>query len=621
MSDQHTLAAATESTGSPRKRSWRRRATIATLAIGGCVGIGAAGMAVSGGGPDDSSRRASPTGRLDLYEVGRADFDINTIATGELRARNQVEVRSTVEQESTITEIIPEGTFVKKGDLLVRLNAESTQQRLDEESLELENARAAVVAANEAYEIQLSENDSARRAAELKLALAQLTLEQWMQGDFESKRQELRRGVETAEKDFERLGDKLQQSEALYQAGYYSKDQLQQDELEFERAEAALEKAILAHDIYYEYEYPKEKRQKSSDVEEAEAEVERVLRQNASRLVSKEADKRNRAKALEIREQKYEKLRQQLEAATIRAPSDGLVVYATSLEQSRWGDDSGPLQVGSKVWPQMTLIVLPDTTEMLASVKVHESLAGRIQKGMPCTIKIDALGDRRFTGRVDSVGILAEQTSRWMDPTLREYSVKIAIDTPASQDGASALRPSMRCEAEITLGRVAEALTIPIQAVHSEGLLRFVYMPAESGKYKRRPVRVGQRSDRFAEIRVGVNSGDRVLLRKPATTELVARGGNTWDPAELAAVGLEINASGDIVPTGGPGNFAGGGDGPRGSRGRGPRARPAGDAPVAAGGSGEGATPQTTPADQPAAPDGAEPASDAANGNADAAAK
>jgi len=536
-----------------RTRRWFTAASVA----GGLALVALAGMAVadapaqprSGGASSGKVAGSDSNGprKLDLYDAAITDFDISITTTGDLRARNQVELRSNVEQETTIIEIIPEGVNVKKGDVLVRLNAESTQTRLDEESLYLESARAAVVEANEAHAIQLSENDSATRAATLKLALAQLSLEQWMQGEVKSKQQELTHSVDTSEKDVERLEDKVDKSESLFAAGYYSKDQLQQDQLELERAVAANDKATLARDIYWEYEYPKEQKQKMSDVEESAAEVDRVGRLNASRMVSKEADRKNKQQALAIREQKFNKLKDQLEAATVHAPSDGLVVYASSIDGGRWGDDSGPLQVGSKVYPQQGLIVLPDTSEMLAHVKVHESIAGRVRKGMPCSLKIDAAGDARFTGRVDSVGVLAEQTSRWMDPTLREYTVKIIIDKPA--DGTTALRPSMRCEAEITLGRADDALTVPIQSVFSEGLLRYVHVASDNGRYARRPVLVGQRSDRFAEIKVGLNEGERVLLRKPDPSELLDKGTASWKLSELAIVGLEINASGDIVPT------------------------------------------------------------------------
>lgn len=571
MSQGSGPSVATSTTGTrPRRRRWLLPAIGAAVVGGGVL------VATLGSGPRDAQPSGAARARLDLAEVSRGDFEISTTATGELRARNQVEIRNQLDSDSTIVEIVPEGASVKKGDVLIRLNSENIQTRLDEQSLELENARAAVIASNNDYEIQVSENESARRAAELKLALAELDLNKWRAGEVKAKRQELAHTLDRTTKDEARLKEFYDRSKLLKEREFYSEDKLKQDQLAWEEAVAAKAKAQLASEIYEQYEYPKDERQKQSDVDEARAEVERVERQNASKLANKEADKKNKQRSLELREQKYQKDREQLAAATIKAPSDGLVVYSTSLESSRWGNDDGPLQVGSKVYPNQTLIVLPDTTEMIASVKVHESFAGRIHKGQPATIKIDAMSDKRFTGEVESVGILAEQTSRWMDPTLREYTVRIALNLPKDLDapqpaggraGASArgLRPSMRCEAEIVMGKVSDALTVPIQAVHSEGLLRYVNLADGSGtSYSRRPVMIGRRSDRFAEVLAGVEPGDRVLLRKPEPSEIVGKG---WNPKELAAVGLELNASGDIVPVAGapgqgPSERAGGPRGP-----------------------------------------------------------
>ncbi len=544
-------------------------------------------LVVGGGIIATGYARAQPRGEKspggnrqtsDLVEVVKGDFDISTTCSGELRARKQIEVRNSLDGETTIVEIIPEGTVVKQGDLLVKLNGEPIQTRLDEEALQLESARASMVEAEQSYQIQLSENESAKRQADLKLALAQLDLEQWKKGEVESKKLDLDHALERTTKDESRLNDKVKQSRTLKEKGYYSQDQLQQDELAHEQAEAALEKAKLDKKVYWEFQYPKDEKKKLSDVEEAQAEKDRVLRQNESKLASKEADRNNKRQSLTIRQQKHTKAIEQLAASVIKAPSAGLVVYSTSMENSRWGNDDGPLQVGKKVYPNELLIILPDTTEMIASVKVHESLAGRIRPGLTASVKVDAAGERRFTGKVESIGILAEQTSRWMDPNLREYTVRIALETPATEqsgDGvpgalgaASAgikshgLKPSMRAEAEVFLGKVNDAITIPIQAVFSDGLVRYVHTPDSRGgtRYVRRPVAIGRRSDRFAEIKAGLQAGQQVLIRKPEPAEVIAK---NWEAGELAVVGLALNDQGTIVPAPGlPSGMAGGDEPP-----------------------------------------------------------
>jgi hypothetical protein len=153
---------------------------------------------------------------------------------------------------------------------------------------------------------------------------------------------------------------------------------------------------------------------------------------------------------------------------------------------------------------------------MVASVRVHESLAGRIRPGQTAGVKIDAAQGRVFQGKVSSISILAE-TGGWRDPNLREYTVKIALETTPEE--AKLLKPAMRAEADIVLGKVNESLTVPIQAVFNDGPTRFVYVPA-GGQFKKVPVLVGQRSNTFAQILAGIDSGDSVLLREPSAGEI-----------------------------------------------------------------------------------------------------
>lgn len=596
----------------------RRRLLIVMAVAGAGVGVmalagglgrqGAAvpprGAGAKGPGAPGGASAARGVSSMDVFEVVRGDFDITTNATGELRARNQIDIRNKLEQDTTIMEIVPEGATVKKGEVLIRLNAEKVQTQVDEESLQLENARSALIQAEEQYKIQISENDSADRAGKLKLDLAQLDLDKWLQGEVKSRQQVLQSGLEQAQKDEGRLQERVEKSRTLEAKGYYSKDKLKQDELEWERAQSVLAKADLDKRVYWEFEHKRDERQKSSAVEEAKAELERVARQNAAKLASKEADLNSRRQSMTIREQKHKKFTEQLEATVVTAPSDGLVVYSSSIDNARWGGDEGPFQVGSRVFPNQNLIVLPDTSEMVAAVRVHESLAGRIRPGQTASVKVDAAGEKRFTGKIESIGILAEQTNRWMDPNLREYTVKIALEIPAvvpaspvasegldkaappvsnqnpfkdkdkekEDAGAPAsgtpaalpprpspspalaqsapaqnghgLKPSMRCEAEVQLGKAIDVVHVPIQAVFNEGMLRYVHV-AEGSRFARRPVQLGLRSDRFAEIRAGVEVGERVLLRKPDAGEI---NGRPWTEEELKVVGLKFNEQGAVVP-------------------------------------------------------------------------
>ena len=513
----------------PRRRPTLRRAgatSLTVVIVAVLVGVAIAGYMMTRS--DDSSSAAATA---DLHVVEPTSFDISIVASGELEAQNQTEIRSRLERQGLITYVVPEGTRVKQGDLLIELNADEIEAEIEEDTLQVESARSELIAAENALEIQKNENDAALRQATLKLELAQIELKKWQEGDLVKRRQELELNIEKADRNLELYDEQYRQTKDLYDRGFESKDKLKEDEIRFIEAQAEVKRARLSKEVFEEYEYVQIQKQLTSDVNEAEAELGRVKQQNASRLASKEADFTNRKRQLAIREERLANEERQLTATKMYAPTDGLVVYATSVGDERgrsmMGGD-GPLQIGRNVRPNELLIILPDTNKMVASVKVHESNAGRVRPGQPATVKIDALPNRVFNAQVDSISVLAA-SGGWRDPNLREYTVKVAIDGD-NQDRE--LKPSMRADAEIRLGRVEDVLTIPVQAVFREGEVAYVY-EKQGERFVKTPVRVGRRSTTEAEVVAGLEGGERVLLREPRPGEILDR---PFSDEALAAV-------------------------------------------------------------------------------------
>lgn len=529
----------------------RRRAGLALkIALGttALVALGGAGVAALSWSTTEATQKA------DEFLVSRRAFDITATGNGELRARKQTMLRSTLDQQSAIVEIVPEGDRVQKGDILVRLNGDEIQKRLDDDMLQLESARSDLVSADNAYQIQLSDNESAMRQAHLKLEIAELELRKWQEGEVVEMRKSLELDVDRAKREFDRLKAKVERARMLFAREFLSKDELDKDEVAFIEAESKLETTDLASRVYEEFTYSKELKQKTSDVEEARAEVERVQRKNESELASKEAQLTNRKRQLQLREDRVAKLKEQLDACTIKAPTDGLVVYATSLNQNMWGNDSGPYEIGSEIRPNQEIIALPDTTEMVATIRIPEALLSRVRPQQKAIITIDAAQGKTYTGVVDSIGVMA-QSAGWRDPNVREYEVRIALDLGSEPHK---LKPSMRCEARVILDAVKDAIAVPIQAVFNEGRRQFVYV-IQGDMFAQTAVQVGRRSDSFAEIVSGLSGGESVLLREPAPGRVIKM-------KDAAAPTIAGTAPGGRPPAGGRGRPADGASGEQSAR-------------------------------------------------------
>ena len=527
------------------------RLSVVRRIAGLALGVAIAGSLIGVSGCDQQSSQGSDSS-INLAAAEVRSFEITTLATGELEARDRVELRSGVERQTTIVEIVPEGTRVKAGDVLVRLNSDEIKREIEEEELQLAEAKLNLESAQTAYEIQVSDNRASLQKAELAVELAELALEQWENGDNVKALQQRETAIEKTTRDHDRLKDKYERSKDLHAKKFISDDELLRDEIALLEALAAKETAELDKNTYIQYQLKRDLAQRKNDLAEANQELVRVEKTNAINLKNRESTMQNRKVQVGRREERLAEWKTQYESCTITAPTDGLVVYGSTAQSDDWRwQNEGPISVGRNIRNNDLLIVLPDTSEMIASVKVHESLAGRIRPGQDASITIEALGEIVIPGKVESIGLLAE-TGGWRDPNRREYTVRVRVQPgPYSDD----LKPSMRCQSELVLGIVEDAMTVPVQSVFSDGPVRYVLVD-DGARFQRRPVSLGRRSDMHAQILAGLEEDERVLIRDPKPGEVVEE---PWDSEELQAAGYTLDDEGNPVAPrrGRPGSMGG----------------------------------------------------------------
>ncbi len=458
-------------------------------------------------------------GAEDTFRVKRGSFSITVPASGELDALNRIEVRNKLEARAVITEIVPEGIMAKAGDVLFRFADEDIRNEIKDEEDDVNTANSALVTAEAFLDITLSEHQSEMEDADLRVMLAELALQAWQEGSVVSRRKTLAVELESAQIDRDRASEKFEDSKRLVEDGFISRDEYKTDEITKIKAEATLDQAKLAIEVYESYTYIQEKAQFESDVKQANAERERIKERQKAQLDSARADLASKKYQHESKVQRLADWNEQLEYCTVRAPSDGLVVYYTSLNRdSHRGNDNNPPDVGTEMRRNSTVILLPDTSQMIANVKINEAQSGLIKPGQRATIVSDAVADVIMHGTVLSIGVLAE-SGGWRDPNRRDYTVKIQLD----DERPGGLKPSMRCKTEIEVGGVEDALHVPIQAVfRNPAGEAYVYVPHDSG-YAQRRVQLGQASELYWEIAGGLKISETVLLREPKPAEVLVR--------------------------------------------------------------------------------------------------
>ncbi len=443
------------------------------------------------------------------YPARRGDFTVSLVEGGTLRAVQELTVRCELEGMPRIISIVPEGTFVKKGDLLVELDASGVKDKLANQDLAVQNAESAYAKAKEDLAIQKLTMDAAIKDQELRVEFAESDLEKYKEGEWPQQKQGVEARITIAEEEMQRAQDRLNWTVKLEGKGYATRDELKADQLTVKRSEITIAQAKEELRLAQKYDYPKKVRLMESAVESAKLELIRVKQRATATINSYEIDLKTKLSSLDLQKERLADARAQLDLVKIYAPQEGLVVYAT-------GSSSGSgilIEEGATVRQKQELIRLPDVTQMMVEIKVHESHVRQVKPGLPAVVTIDSLPDKQFTGVVKKVAVLPDSTSRYYNPNLKVYTTEVWINEPL-QD----IKPGVSGRAEVIVTNLHDVVTVPIQAVTTvKG--RQVCFVEKNGRNAPVPVEVGLYNDRMIEIKSGLNEGDRVLLAALAATE------------------------------------------------------------------------------------------------------
>src|SRR5262249_18693848 len=180
----------------------------------------------------------------------------------------QTEIYCEVKGGVTILYLVPEGTQVNAGDLLVRLDASTLENDLTAQRIKWEQANAAFIQAEKTKEIQISLNASTEEKAKADLEIATLDLEKYKSGDYQLKIDQASSDVTLAESAMKNAKQKLADTKELYDLEFAAKLDLDGDQLAYDAAEIKVKMAKETVDVLSTFEKKRQTRQLQSVVDQ-----------------------------------------------------------------------------------------------------------------------------------------------------------------------------------------------------------------------------------------------------------------------------------------------------------------------------------------------------------------
>ncbi len=473
------------------------------------------------------SNASGPRQQYIPYIVTKSDLPIVVTERGSLESQVQTGIRCEVENSSVdrggnygtqIIFIVPNGSAVKNGDLLVELDSATIREKLDRQVLDHQRAISLHIQAKAKYENQKTQNETALAEANLKLQLAELQLlmfEDVKSGEHKLALDEIARTIDETRNliDESQAALALQQAEKrgideLFKLGYRGKNDLDQSRFKLLQAEdklaASMNRLSTTEATRLQLEdYTKRMRLLSlnGDVETSKRAVKQVVTDNESKLAQALAANQE-AEAGESKEQeRLEKLKVQVGKCKIFAPHDGMAVFT---REDRGSNDT-EIAEGVSVRERQQILSLPDLSQMQIKTRIHEAVLDQVIAGLPVTVQVDAFPNRSYIGVVETVAVVPANNG-WSGSSVKTYDCVIRIP-----DKVENLKPGMTAVVDIHIDRLRNVLAVPVQAVVQIEKNTWCYLDGPAGAEKKKIV-LGRSNDKWVHVTEGLSLNDRVIL-------------------------------------------------------------------------------------------------------------
>lgn len=219
---------------------------------------------------------------------------------------------------------------------------------------------------------------------------------------------------------------------------------------------------------------------------QAAEDVSRLKELRGSKLIS-ENEYTRAVTALEVAEADERLLRTRLGYTTIRSPFAGVVTQRLS-------------EPGNIIERHQHVLTIADPSSLITELQVSELILPGLAVGDVARVRIDALGDHVFEGRI--VRIYPE-----LDPSTRRGTIEVEID-PVPQGAV----PGQLCRVELNT-HAARRVVIPYAALRRDTDSEYVFVLDAESRVQRVDVQSGLRLADRIEIMQGLQDGQQVVTR------------------------------------------------------------------------------------------------------------
>ena len=331
---------------------------------------------------------------------------------------------------------VDEGTFVKKGMVIARIDRDQVEQQRsrDEASVAASSSQYQQMETSVRWQRETLESDIALRKAEVRAAQARLDL--LLAGSRPQEIQQAEAAVADAIAQRDQAKADWDRAQELFKNDDISKAQYDQYRMRLDSTGAILKQAQEKLGLVKEG-------ARKEDIEAARAEVERakaaLQSSEANRLELQRREEDVKAHLADVARAKAQvaMTQTQINDTVVTSPIDGVVLVKSA-------------EVGEVLAAGTTVVTIGDISHPWLRAYINETDLGRVKLGQPVALSNDSYPGKTYPGRVSFISSEAEFTPKQIQTREERvklvYRIKIDVDNPRSE-----LKANMPVDGEIQL--------------------------------------------------------------------------------------------------------------------------------------------------------------------------
>lgn len=425
---------------------------------------------------------------------------------GQLDAWKSTRLISECYWDTRIISLLPEGTLVKKGDVICELDATRPRDYAKTRRIRLIGIKAELASAELQRKLVQINNRRRSLAASREFEDAGHALREYRSGNEPLTRSQLERKTELASDRLEQAAMEQETAEELFRKGIAPVSELNAENIDYFAAEKEWTDLSSEAALHTQYQAQRTIFSLEGRLAEAEANVDATALRNELSLTQAEFAKLSDDRRFAHYTRYLGYALKSIKACEIRAPHDGRVLYANDWHRRSYGRTT--IEEGAEVDYRQAIIDLPDYSRFVIKAWVNGAEINKLEIGQPAEAVVAALGNRELSGSVAKIGRFPTVRDAFRH-NVPEYSVTIAFDS--EDNDLDGLSPRMDADVKILVQDEHDILQVPIEAiVRSDDGANVIVSNGMS--LKRQHVELGMSNDVNVEVETGLDEGDVLVI-------------------------------------------------------------------------------------------------------------